>query len=173
MPFRSRPGTRAGASLLLVLVLSSCFYGFTGGGLPSTVRTVFVEGFQNETPYAILTTDVQLALQRELPRDLGVRLASQAAADAVVRGKITGYEELTTNVRPGGQRGTVDVLQYQVQIRFDAEIHHVKEDRLLWRGTGLVAQGTYDPNRERVEQARGEAIEELVDKLIQGAQSQW
>lgn len=175
--FPRRPGARRArvASLLAALALSTsgCMYGFTGGGLPSNIRTVFIEPFENSTPYLQLTTDVQLALQEDLPRSLGVRLAPRATADAVVRGRITGYEETSANVRPSADQGRIDVLQAEVRITFEGEIYDVRNDRPLYKQSGLSAIGTYNPTRERVETARTKAVDEVTNKLIQGATSQW
>ena len=148
-------------------------YSFVGGGLPEHVRTVFIEPWQNNTPYAILASDVQQALQTGLPRNLGVRLSSQTVADAIVRGRLLTYEEVTTNVSPDvTPSGQVQPLQQRVQITFEAEIYDVKEDKVLWKGSNVAAIGNFDP-REGVEVGRRKAVEEVVQKLVQGAQSQW
>src|SRR5215212_4921094 len=106
MPLRSRKTSGArrapAARLLLALgvMLGGCMYSFTGGGLPSNIRTVYVDLFDNTTPYEFLRSDVQRKLQDELPRNLGVRLAPQQTADAIVRGKLTNYDEQVTNYDP-------------------------------------------------------------------------
>lgn len=175
-PFPKRPGLRraraASALLAVALAASGCMYGFTGGGLPPHVRTVFIEPFENTTPFLNLTTDVQLELQNELPRQLGVRLAPRTSADAIVRGTIRDYQEVAANVRPGEQ-GRIDVLQREIRLQFEAEIYDVKQDRPLWRSSSLAAVGVYNPETEQVAVARNKAVEEVVVKIVQGAQSQW
>ena len=149
-------------------------YGFTGGGLPSHVRTVFIEYFQNGTPYEFLRSDVQRELQQDLPRNLGVRLAPQTSAHAIIRGELRSYSELTVNIDPNTTPGgRITANQRRVEITFDAEIYDVREDKLLWQGNGISAIGNYDPEREGVDLGRQRAIDELVRKLIEGAQSQW
>lgn len=149
-------------------------YSFTGGGLPPEIRTVYVDLFENTTPDEPLRTDVQRLLQEELPRSLGVRLASQQNADAVVRGRLTGYNETTSNFNPNPQPGgRIEPLQRQVQITFEAEIYHVREDKVIWRGGGISALGNYNPAREQIQEGRERALADLVQKVIQGAQSQW
>jgi outer membrane lipopolysaccharide assembly protein LptE/RlpB len=155
------------------LLLAGCIYHFTGGGLPSNVRTVYVDLWDNDTPYASVSADVQRTLQTELPRQLGVRLASRTAADAIVRGRITSYEEVSANVRPTDNDGRIDVLQAEVQISYQAEIYDVKGDRPLWKAGSISSVGTYNPNRESVDVGRGKAIRDIVSKITQGAQSQW
>ena len=172
-----RRRARAASALLALLALgalSGCIYGFTGGGLPGHVRTVYVDFFENNTPDEPLRSDVQRTLQQELPRSLGVRLASQQNADAIVRGRLTGYDESTLNVSPTQQPGgRLQPLTRRLVITFEAEIYDVKEDKVLWKQSGINAQGEYNPQREQVLAARDRAITDLVQKIVQGAQSQW
>jgi outer membrane lipopolysaccharide assembly protein LptE/RlpB len=176
-PFPKTPGLRrarlASALLAAGLLLSGCMYSFTGGGLPENIRTVYVELWENNTPYEFLRTDVQQQLQNELPRRLGVRLAPQATADAIIRGKLNSYDEVTVNIDPNTQNGRINTQQKRVQITFDAEIYDVKEDKVIWTGSSISAIGNYNPSSEPVDRGRERAREELIQKLVQGAQSQW
>jgi len=61
-----------------------------------------------------------------------------------------------------------------VQITFDAEIFDVKADKVIWQGTSISAIGLFSREKgETVEVGRRKALEDLVQKLIEGAQSQW
>lgn len=155
-------------------LLSGCMYSFTGGGLPSHVRRVYIEPFENDTPYQTLTSDLLRNMQERLPGGLGVRLASQQTADAIIRGRLRSAEEQTTNFDPNPDpSGRIERLEARVQISFDAEIYDVREDRVLWRGNGITAIGNFAPGRETVEIGRRNALDEVVAKLVEGAQSQW
>lgn len=168
-----RRAGRCGAAALLV-ALPGCLYHFTGGGLPGHVRTVAVLAFENTTTQPLLETDVQQELQVGFPRNLGVRLADQARADAIVRGKITAYEEVPSSYRPSlPGESQVPVAQRQVRITFDAEIYDVKEDVPLWRAQSQAVVGNYQPDSESEREGRARAIKDLVAKIIEGAQSQW
>jgi lipopolysaccharide assembly LptE-like protein len=172
------PGARraraASAVLAAALLLSGCLYRFTGGGLPSNIRTVYIDLFDNTTPYEFLRSDVQRELQTGLPRNLGVRLAPQQTADAIVRGKLSGYDEAVTNIDPNTPGGRITTNQTQVRITFDAEIYDVKNDRVIWQGNGISALGLFSREHgETVEVGRRKALEQLVQKVVEGAQSQW
>jgi hypothetical protein len=159
---------------VLSLLLSGCLYSFVGGGLPGHVRTVAVMTFENTTPQPLLESELEARMQGELPRNLGVRLAAEDIADAVVRGRITGYEEVAASVRPTDQvDATVPVLQRQVRIGFEAEIYDMREDRPLWRVQGQAVTGNFQPDSESPEVGRARAIDELVREIVEGAQSQW
>lgn len=149
-------------------------YRFAGGGLPAHVRRVYVEAFENDTPYQTLTTDLLRTMQERLPGSLGVRLSAQQGADAVIRGRIRSADEQTTNFNPSPDAaGRIQRLEARVHVSFDAEIYDVREDRVLWRANGLTAIGNFDPARETVEAGRRKALDEVVQKMVEGAQSQW
>ncbi len=160
---------------VVVLALGACSYSFVGGGLPRHVRTVAVLAFENETSQPLLETDIQRALQVELPRSLGVRIADQSVADAVVRGTVSSYEEIVSSVRPISGQSTnteVPVAQRQVRIVFDAEIYDIREDQVLWRAQGQSVLGSFGDS-EGQDTGRQRAIEEIVTRFVEGAQSQW
>jgi hypothetical protein len=149
-------------------------YQLTGGGLPPNIRTVYVELFENTTPDEALRGDVQRALQQRLPRELGVRLSAQASADAIIRGKLSGYDETTLNIAAQQQTGgRVQPVQRRLQITFDAEVFDVRGDKVLWRGTNISAFGDYNPSNQTINVAREKAVVDIIQKVVQGAQSQW
>lgn len=182
-PSLSRSGRRIvrPASLLLALsvLLSGCLYSFSGGGLPRHIRTVAVLPFENETLIGPLSTEMQQALQTEMQRRLGVRLANESVADAIVRGRITNYEERVTAQRPatnpgaGGVGSQVSVPMRDIQLTITAEIYDVRQERMIWQGSGIQGIGTYQPARELANDGIAKAIKDLVTKITEGAQSQW
>jgi len=157
-----------------VLLLSGCLYGFTGGGLPRHIRTVAVIPFENTTPEAGLSTEIQTQLQQQLPRNLGVRLADERVADAVVRGRITGFDEPPPVVRPPGADGRASPVEGQVRITIDAEIYDLRENRPLWQNRSLSVIGTFrfEGGEQRLT-GQTRAVQEIARRIIEGAQSQW
>jgi len=158
---------------LLALLLSGCFYSFVGGGLPRHIRSVALLPFENTTAQPLLDSEVESRMQQEIPRNLGVRIASETAADAVVRGRILGYEEVATSIRPTQDANQIPVVQRQVRITFDAEIYDMREDQSLWRGQSISVIGNFDPGSESPEEGRTRAVQEVVRRVVEGAQSQW
>jgi len=165
---------RLASLILLLAVLPGCMYRFVGGGLPAHVRTVAVLPFDNETTQPLIETEIVQRLQTELPRNLGVRLAGEERADALIRGRVVRYEEVAASVRPTQDQAQVPVVQRQVRITYELEIYDVREDRPLWRAQSQAALGNFLPERgETPQQGRDRAIRDLVQKVIEGAQSQW
>jgi hypothetical protein len=162
---------RSGASALLLLLSLACFpYGFAGGGLPSHVRTVAVLPFENETSSPELQRELLDELRRELQGRLGLRDAPVERAHALVRGTILRYD---TDVPIGYSADPTQAVtaRRQLQIAVDVELIDQTTGRTLWQRKGLSANGEY-AERNEVE-GRRRAVEQLVNEMIEGAQSQW
>lgn len=155
----------------MLVSTSACLYGFAGGGLPSHIRTVAILPFDNQTAEPALTQEVSEAVQNAMERRLGLRLASQASADAVVRGTIVRYEPDLLLAHQAGPAGNVSVTRRRVRLTLRVEVFDQREGRPLWQRTGLVIDGEYDPPQEI--EGRKVALEKLVSDIVDGAQSQW
>lgn len=161
------------AGLAALLLLAGCLYSFTGGGLPRHIRTIAVVPFENATPEALIGTELQIELQEELPRKLGVRLVDESVADAVIRGRIVSVLQTEPNVRPVQGQSRAEVVQREVRITIAAEIYDRTEERSIWEATSLSGLGAYQPDRGDFTAGKTLAIEDLARKIIDGAQSQW
>ena len=156
---------------IAVLVAGGCNYGFRSGSFPDHIRTVAILPFDNDTNRFELTQEIHEELLQTLPSALGVTNAGEDAADAVVRGRIVRYD-LTSPLFRSDQLGQVDVLQRQVSIRVEVELIDLVENVILWDDRGLSTQGQYLEG-EPEEIGRMEAIELLVQRIVDGAQSNW
>lgn len=164
------------ASLATILLLSGCvgLYSFTGGSFPPEhVGTIAVVPFENETTRFELTQEVHQQLLRELPRALGLQQAGEDQADAVVRGTIRRYSLQAPLFRQNEERARADVVTRQVQLTIRVEIVDQVENVVLWEDANLSVQGEYLEASETEEVAKTEAIERLVQRIVDGAQSTW
>jgi hypothetical protein len=157
---------------LLALLLAGCSFGFkSGGGFPPEIKTVAVLPFENETSDATLGQQVNLAVREAVERRLGLRAATEAKADAIVRGRITRYEPDVPTSFAGGGQGTVQVTRRQVEVSIAIEMVTAKEGRMLFQERTLTARGDYEPGREA--DGRRKALELLVTTIVDKAQSRW
>ena len=156
---------------LSALALSGCLYGFAGGGLPPSIKTVAVLPFDNQTPEPTLTQEISRAVREAVERRLGLRQSAEAQADAVVRGSITRYEPDLPVAYTGGDSSRVTVTRREVQITVSVEILDQKQGKTLWQRNGLVVKGDYDSGQEA--DGRRKALDDLVINIVDGAQSQW
>jgi hypothetical protein len=153
------------------LALGGCLYGFAGGGLPPSIKTVAVLPFDNQTPEPTLTQEISQAVREAVERRLGLRQSAEPQADAVVRGSITRYEPDVPVAYGADADREVEVTRRQVQITVTVEILDQKQGKPLWQRSGLVAKGNYDAGQEA--EGRRKALDDLVVNIVEGAQSQW
>ncbi len=162
---------RFGAYSFLLLVLTACMpYGFAGGGLPSHVRTVAIVPFENETATAELPRELGEALRARLHDRLGLRDASEAKANAIVRGTIQRYEvDIPIGYAANNRQATT--ARRLLQLVVDIEMVDQVTGKTLWQRKGLQAEGQYEERGEAA--GRKQAIDRIVNNVIEGAQSQW
>jgi hypothetical protein len=166
-----RSGGVSALALLILLALGACMpYGFAGGGLPRHIRTVAVIPFDNETPSPELQREIFEEMRRGLQSRLGLRDATEDRANAVVRGTITKYEP-DVPVAFSADPTKATTARRRLQIVVDVQIVDQTTGKTLWERKGLSAEGEY---AERGEEAgRKQAIQRIVNDVIEGAQSQW
>lgn len=162
------------AALASALAPAGCLYSFRAGSFPPAhIKTIAVAPFENETTRFEISGELYDQLLRNLPRSLGIRTAGEDVADAVVRGTILRYEVVAPNYRAGAEGQPAEVLQRQVMITVRIEIVDLVENVILWEDQSVTAQGEFLEASESEEVGRAEAIELLVQKIVDGAQSNW
>ncbi|MBI1967437.1 MAG: hypothetical protein HYS40_05570 [Gemmatimonadetes bacterium] len=126
--------------------------------------------FDNQTPEPSLTQEVNDAVREALESRLGLRLAGEANADALVRGRVVRYEpDLPLAYQAG--LGQANVTRREVQLTVDVEILDQREGKTIWQRQGLTVKGDYLPPQEA--EGRKIALQKLVNDIVDGAQSQW
>ncbi len=168
-PLRPEPAL----ALAVAVASSACLYSFSGGGgLPSHVETMYVPPVENETARFALTERVTQGLLEAVRGRLGAQVAAEQGADAVIRVTLTGFSDDAVSFE--GQEGEgAEVFQRRVTISASAEIHDRVNDRPIWSSSSLRATGEYAPEQEDQEAAVDLALENLIQNIVDGAQSQW
>jgi len=163
---------RSCVSGLSALLLGACnvHYGFSEGAFPAHVRTMAILPFDNKTPSSELQNELFDALRTKLQQRLGVRDASQEKADALVRGSIVSYDVDVPVAFSADPRQT-NTARRRLQITIDIEIIDQTTGKTLWQRKGLRAEGEYAERSEP--DGRRQAIEKIVNDIVEGAQSQW
>lgn len=161
-----RSGVSIVSALALVLV-SGCWYGFSGGGLPKEIDTMAILPFENRTPSPNVQQELLDQMRTELRRRLGVRDAPEDRAKAIVRGVIVEYQQ---DIPVGFSTQTTSTRR-RLQIVIDVEIFDVRKGRIVFSKKGLRGEGEYAERADA--DGRRVAIEKLVSDIVEGAQSQW
>lgn len=157
-------------SVALAVATSACAYGFSGGGLPTHVRTVAVIPFSNETASPEITREVTDALREGLSKRLGLRDASEEKANAIARGTIVKYE-IDVPVAYSADPQQATATRRRLQIVVDVEIYDQVHGKTIWQKKSIMGEGEYSERFEA--EGRKQAINRIVNEVIEGAQSQW
>jgi hypothetical protein len=165
---------RSGAFSLFVLLLAAggCVtkYGFAGGGLPSHVRTMAIQPFDNETPTPEIQRELLDVMRRDLQGRLGVRDAPESRSDAVVKGVIRTYDA-DVPVAYSANPAQAVTARRRLRIALDVQIVDQTTNRTIWERQSLSAEGEYAERDEAG--GRREALKRIVNDIVEGAQSQW
>jgi hypothetical protein len=163
---------------VLLAMMLGCSYGFAGGGLPNELRTVAVLPFENQTTDPTVAQEANRSVREALEQRLGLRDATEARADVVVRGTVRRYEP----DQPIGYRGTgvggnqqrggqVEVSKRLLQVSIELEMIRKDDGSNLLRRRTFAVDAQYDPGREA--DGRRTAFQFLVDEIVKEAQSTW
>lgn len=174
-PFRSR--RPAALPIVLTMALAAamgCNYTFAGGGgLPSHIETVYIPPVENRTTQFGLTQQFTEELLEAVRRRLGAQLAAESEADATIVAEISRYNDSAMNFEGVEDVGAA-VFQRRVSISADVQIIDRSKNEIIWNGAGISGQGEYSPADPAGETTGQEvALTNLVQKIVDGAQSQW
>ena len=155
------------------LAAAGCNYSFRAGSVPPPhVQTLGVEPFDNETDRFAVASELTEHLERDLPGALGIRPGGLDVADAVVRGTVLRYDVQAPNYRAGAPGQPAEVLQREVRISVRVQIVDRVQNVILWESNSETGEGRFAEGAPE-EEGRLAAIEMLVQKIVDGAQSNW
>ena len=167
----SRPRRKL-AVVVAALAASGCLYSLSGGGgLPEHIDTMYVPPVQNETSRFALTERLTQSLLEAVRGRLGAQVASQENADGVIRVTLTGYDDQAMSFEAREGVGA-EVFQRRVTLVARVEIVDLARDRTLF-SSSVRGTGEYAPEEETEEAGIDLALENLLQQIVDGAQSQW
>lgn len=129
-----------------------------------------IQPFDNETPAPELQRELLDVMHRELQKRLGVRDASEARSDAVVRGVIRTYDT-DVPVAYSANPAQAVTARRRLRITMDVQIVDQTNNKTIWEKKGLSAEGDYAERDEAG--GRRDALKQIVNDIVEGAQSQW
>jgi len=158
------------ASFVLALTAAGCIYSFAGGGLPPHIHTMAIATFDNQTSSPDIPKELYDAMRKELQRRLGVRDAPVDRADALVHGVIQAYDaDVPVSFSANPQQAVT--ARRHLQITIDVEIVDQSNGHVLFANKALREEADYAERAEA--DGRKQAISKMMDKIIEGVQSNW
>lgn len=169
----SFPMARRATIAATALLAAGCLYSFSGGGgLPSHIQTVYVPPVQNLTNRFAITDQLTQGLLEAVRGRLGARVAAEQAADAVIRVTVTDYSDQAMSF---GAREGVGAEVFQRSVSLGASVEFIDQVRgdTLWTSSAVRGTGEYAPDQESEDAGIELAVENLIQKIVDGTQSRW
>lgn len=153
-------------AVLVVFALAGCGYSFRSP-VPPHLETVYVPTFENETREFQLTQQMTEQVINEFLNESRLSLVGgEEAADLVVLGTITNYEEEALSYDPG-QAGNPDVFSRRVLLRIDIRLEDRVRDETLWENPSLEEWGEFsEEDGETVEDGIRRALEKIGEEIM-------
>jgi hypothetical protein len=165
--------TRNSFVAALLIAAGACNYTLSGGGgLPPHVKTIYVAPIDNRTTQFALTEEVTRELLDASTGRLGAQLGPEESADATVITTLTRYDDTAVNFASQEQVGA-EVFQRRIRLSASVEIIDNTRNEIIWSGGSVTGIGEYSPETELETRGQELAIKDLVQKIVDGAQSQW
>jgi hypothetical protein len=136
------------AMISLILTIIGCGYHLGPGSdnIDKSVRTVFVDNFQNNTSEAHLETILRKAFTDQLIKTSRFRLAAdRASADAVLKGAIKSFA-----VSPIAYRSTNIAAIERIVFTLDIYLEDQNTKKILWRDQNFTGSADYNVDADRL-----------------------
>jgi len=145
-------------------------YSFAGGGLPSNIHSMAIATFENQTASPDIPKELYDDMRRELQRRLGVRDAPKDRADSFVHGVIQSYDaDVPVSFSANPQQALTS--RRRLQLTIEIEIIDQSNNHVLFANKALREEADY---AERAElDGRKQAIAKIIQKVVEGVQSNW
>lgn len=168
----SRRPTFRGLVCLLLLAAGCGYHPLGGGNVPPEMQHLYVAPLTNGTFRPGLQGLVGAAILRRLRQDSRIHLVAEGAADAVLVGDLTVYENIPIAVDPNdvGRRFRVRVILAMQLKERSGEKMLLKEDITgeAFYTTGGDVVGTRSAEDEAAQRAAQELAARVMMRLIEG-----
>ena len=98
--------------------------------------------------------------------------SAEGEADLIVTARITRYSDVALNF-DAREGETTQVFQRRITITAEVEIFDTQLEEMYWSSRSVTGVGEYAPESEQEEVGETIALENLTQKIVDGAQSDW
>ena len=152
--------------LVMVLLGSSCgIYSLSPGG-KSSIKTIAVRQFENNTIEYALSSRLTDLVVDAIIADGNLKIVSENDADAILTGVLTNYVR-----NPYTYDESDNVSQYVVKLTFDITLLK-NTDEVIWEDT-FYSEGVYEAADETDEDGQIRAAQKLVVDIINKTTKSW
>jgi len=155
--------------LFLLLSVSCVKYSFKGA-LPSYLKTIYVQDFDDRTDYAGVREELMQKVTEAFIRDNSLRVIDQEKnADLILKGTILKIEK-----KPISFTQQEQVQEFHMEVTIKAECLNTHTQKPLWSGN-ITRYGSISglALSAEIDQAISEAIDQLVDDVLTKTIAAW
>ncbi len=153
----------AGASFILLLVLTNCCGYSTRSLLPAHLKNVSIDIFENRTIKIGLGEDMTRELVRQFTADGTMRVTGEGKAQLKITGEVANF-----NKEPYVYGGDQTVYRYKVTVTSRVKCFDVTRNALYWEGE-VSDWALLDQNQDEtvgVSEAMTKVAKETVRRLL-------
>ncbi len=155
-------------AITVIWLTASCgVYTFSPSALGG-IKSTAIPLFENRTSEGGLSEDLTDKLARAFIDDNTLRLVPESRADAVLRGAVISYEL---------EAYTFDqnevVSEYIVRVGLDIGFFEKKNAKVIWEEKRMTSWGTYNSVTETEDDGKEEALNKLVEDILNKTVKGW
>ncbi len=170
-----RVGPKAIFFGLIASFILGCGYHFAGKeiGLPAHIRYIAIPVFENGTNEPAIEETITSIVVREFINDGRLKIVSMNDADAVLRCRITSFEQKPLSIDQNRQ-----VIEYRVILKVDVDLEGLAEKKSLQRQELESSKASYIvtddiiankiAKEEAIRKASKDLAEEIINRVIEG-----
>ena len=156
--------------VLTVTVLLSCAKYSFRGALPSNLKTIYIENFDDNTNYPGVYEEFMQKVTSAFISDNSLSIIEQkASADLILSGALTSIQRRPVSITP-----TEQVQQYQMVLTVKTECMNTHTQKPLWSESisryGVISG---DASRDEIDQANSLSIDQVVEDIIAKTIGAW
>ncbi len=151
-----------------VFFVHGCGVYTSSARLPSHLKTIYIQTFENKTNEFLLPQQIAERLVERFQEEGDLRVTSSTSADAFLDGTILNYRE-----EPLTYVGEGDVLQRKVRIFVSVSFIDQISGDVLWEVERMERWATYDSESEEENDGIRRAVDKLADDVINQALKGW
>jgi Lipopolysaccharide-assembly len=158
-------------SLLLVVAfgMPGCgVYSANSGRVDESIKRVFVEYLENMTAEPNLGVDIAEGIIEALQIDNTLKVVEEGEADSVISGKVMRY-----NLKEVFTTENLTVNEYQVQLAVILSLNVRATGEAVFKNKRFTGTGNYVLDESAEEDARKEAIAEIVRDILAQVMEGW
>ena len=155
--------------LLLAALISCVKYSFKGA-LPSYLKTIYIQDFENRTDYAGVREELMQKITEAFIEDNSLRVIDEEKnADLILKGSILKIEK-----KPVSFTTQEQVQEFQMEVTIKAECLNTHTNKPLWSGN-ISRYGNISGMAlsAEIDQAISQAIEQIVDDVLTKTIAAW